>query len=117
MHNRDRSYYQYALLHMAILQADFGCFGEAIAAMNETIAVARENQDLSCLNFSLSWLNHLRKAYPQEIKGTGYGGMLGQEKDGLVWLKVKAREGNMWTLLSSTLLAEAKLELTTVSYI
>ncbi|GME39785.1 hypothetical protein GTA08_BOTSDO02237 [Neofusicoccum parvum] len=57
MQTRDKTYYQYALLHMAILQADFGCFSEAIAAMNETIATARENQDMSCLNFSLSVTN------------------------------------------------------------
>ncbi|KKY28967.1 putative anaphase-promoting complex protein [Diplodia seriata] len=74
MQTRDKTYYQYALLHMAILQADFGCFSEAIAAMNETIATARENQDMNCLNFSLSWLNHLVKAYPKQIRASGYGG-------------------------------------------
>ncbi|KAK7731325.1 APC5 protein [Botryosphaeria dothidea] len=109
MQTRDKTHYQYALLHMAILQADFGCFSEAIAAMNETIATARENQDMSCLNFSLSYLNHLAKAHPKQIRASGYGGMLGSERDGLSFLKSKARETKTWGLLSSTLLSEAKM--------
>lgn len=32
-----KTYHQYALLHLAVLHADFGCYGEAIAAMNECI--------------------------------------------------------------------------------
>ncbi|KAF2432996.1 hypothetical protein EJ08DRAFT_608324 [Tothia fuscella] len=108
---RDKSYYQYALLHMAILQADFGCFSEAIAAMNETIATARENQDVSCLNFSLSWLNHLSKAYPMEMKRAGYIAMVGSEKEGFDFLKSKAIETKTWNLLSSTLLSQTKLTL------
>jgi anaphase-promoting complex subunit 5 len=93
---------------MAILQADFGCFSEAIAAMNETIATARENQDVSCLNFSLSWLNHLSKAYPKEMQRAGYVGMVGSEKEGFAFLKSKAMETKTWNLLSSTLLSETK---------
>ncbi|RDI80150.1 hypothetical protein Vi05172_g9914 [Venturia inaequalis] len=108
-HTRDKSYYQYALLHMAILQADFGCFSEAIAAMNETIATARENQDVSCLNFGLSWLNHLSKAYPKEMKRAGYVGMLSSGSENLEFLKNKAKETKMWNLYSSTLLSETKL--------
>ncbi|ORY11536.1 anaphase-promoting complex subunit 5-domain-containing protein [Clohesyomyces aquaticus] len=113
LQSRDKIHYQYALLHMAILQADFGCFGEAIAAINETIATARENQDMACLNFSLSWLNHMSKAYPRQMKGAGYMGMLGSERDGLIFLKQKAREAKMHNLLSATLLNEAKLSLAT----
>ncbi|KAF2709814.1 hypothetical protein K504DRAFT_482113 [Pleomassaria siparia CBS 279.74] len=109
MQTREKIHYQYALLHMAILQADFGCFGEAIAAINETIATARENQDMTCLNFSLSWLNHMSKAYPKQMKGVGYMGMLGSERDGLTFLKAKAKEAKMYNLLSATLLNEAKL--------
>jgi anaphase-promoting complex subunit 5 len=109
--NRDKTFYQYALLHMAILQADFGCFDEAVASMNETIATARENQDTSCLNFSLSWLSHLIKAYPNDLKQAGYAGMLGSEKDRLAFLSEKAKESKNWSLLSSTLLSEAKLAL------
>lgn len=115
MQTREKIHYQYALLHMAILQADFGCFGEAIAAINETIATARENQDMTCLSFSLSWLNHISKAFPKQMKGTGYIGMLGSERDALTFLKAKAREAKMWNLLSATLLNEAKLYLSAVS--
>ncbi|CAG5177920.1 uncharacterized protein ALTATR162_LOCUS8444 [Alternaria atra] len=113
MQTREKIHYQYALLHMAILQADFGCFGEAIAAINETIATARENQDMTCLSFSLSWLNHMAKAYPKQMKGVGYMSMLGTERDALTFLKAKAKEAKMYNLLSATLLNEAKLSLMT----
>ena len=114
MQARERTHYQYALLHMAILQADFGCFGEAVAAINEAVATARENQDLHCLNFSLNWLNHMSKAYPKQMKKAGYIGMLGSEKEGLAFLKSKARETKTYSLLSSTLLNEASLCLASV---
>jgi anaphase-promoting complex subunit 5 len=114
MQTRDKSYYEYALLHMAVFQAEFECYGEAIAAVNEAIATARENQNMTCLNFSLSWLNHMSKAYPKQMKGVGYIGVLGSERDGLIFLKSKAKEGKMYPLLSSTLLNEAKLSLATV---
>ncbi|CAO2657662.1 Nn.00g037880.m01.CDS01 [Neocucurbitaria sp. VM-36] len=113
MQTREKIHYQYALLHMAILQADFGCFGEAIAAINETIATARENQDMTCLSFSLSWLNHMAKAYPKQMKGAGYMSMLGSERDALTFLKAKAKEMKMYHLLSASLLNEAKLCLAT----
>ena len=115
MQIREKIYYQYALLHMAILQADFGCFGEAIAAINETISTARENQDMTCLSFSLSWLSHMAKAFPKQMKGAGYMSMLGSERDALTFLKAKAKESKMFNLLGATLLNEAKLCLATVS--
>lgn len=113
MQTREKIHYQYALLHMAILQADFGCFGEAIAAINETIATARENQDMTCLSFSLSWLNHMAKAYPKQMRGAGYMSMLGTERDALAFLKAKAKETKMYNLLCASLLNEAKLSLAT----
>ncbi|KAI4713329.1 hypothetical protein J4E89_002309 [Alternaria sp. Ai002NY15] len=113
MQTREKIHYQYALLHMAILQADFGCFGEAIAAINETIATARENQDMTCLSFSLSWLNHMAKAYPKQMRGAGYMSMLGTERDALAFLKAKAKETKMYSLLCASLLNEAKLSLAT----
>lgn len=36
-----KTYHQYALLHLAVLHADFGCYGEAISAMNECIATGK----------------------------------------------------------------------------
>ncbi|KAI9703278.1 MAG: anaphase promoting complex subunit 5 [Candelina mexicana] len=111
MHNRDRTFYQYALLNLAILHADFGCHGEAIAAMQETISSARENKDIACLNFSLSWLYHFTKTHPQAMSEIGKGGMLGTEREGLAFLKAKAKESGMWSLLSTSLLSEAKIGL------
>ena len=109
MQNRDRTFYHYALLNLAILQADFGCYSEALSAIQETIATARENRDLGCLNFSLSWLFHLGKAHPSEIKAAGMGGLLGAEREGLTFLKAKAKETCMWSLWSISFLYEAKL--------
>jgi anaphase-promoting complex subunit 5 len=115
MHNRDRTFYQYALLNLAILQADFGCYSEAVTAMQETISTARENKDMGCLNFSLSWLYHFGKAHPGEMGEVGKNGMLGTEREALAFLRAKAKESGMWSLLSTTLLSEAKLLLTNVS--
>ncbi|KAL8993414.1 MAG: hypothetical protein Q9169_006363 [Polycauliona sp. 2 TL-2023] len=111
MQSRDRSLYQYALLNLAILQADFGCLSEAVTAMHETIATARENHDLPCLNYSLSWLYQFGRAHPKEMAEIRKKGVLGSEKEALSFLKAKAKESNMWTLLSTTLLSEAKLTL------
>ncbi|KAE8148546.1 anaphase-promoting complex subunit 5-domain-containing protein [Aspergillus avenaceus] len=111
MHSRDRSSYQYALLNLAILQADFGCYGEAVSAMQEAVSIARESHDMNCLNFCMSWLYHFGKAFPEQMKDVQNTGMLGNEKEGLAFLKAKAKETDMWSLLSTTLLSEAKLEL------
>ncbi|KAL8675261.1 MAG: hypothetical protein Q9168_000382 [Polycauliona sp. 1 TL-2023] len=111
MQSRDRSLYQYALLNLAILQADFGCFSEAVTAMQETIATARENHDMPCLNYSLSWLYQFGRSHPEEMAEIRKKGVLGSEKEALSFLKAKAKESNMWNLLSTTLLNEAKLTL------
>ncbi|EAW09212.1 putative anaphase-promoting complex subunit Apc5 [Aspergillus clavatus NRRL 1] len=111
MHSRDRSSYQYALLNLAILQADFGCYGEAVSAMQEAVSIARESHDMNCLNFCMSWLYHFGKAFPEQMKDVQNTGMLGNEKEGLAFLEAKAKETEMWSLLSTTLLSEAKLEL------
>jgi anaphase-promoting complex subunit 5 len=109
MQNRDRLFYQYALMNLAVLQADFGCYDEAVAAMLETISTARENKDNPCLNFALNWMYHFGKAHPSIIKGTDSTNMLGVEREGLTFLRIKAKETGMWTLWSSSLLSEAKL--------
>lgn len=115
MHHRDRTFYQYALLNLAILQADFGCLSEAVDAMQEAISTARENHDMGCLNYSLSWLYHFGKEHPDEMAEIQKQGVLGTEKEALAFLKLKAKESNMWSLLSTTLLSEAKLALCNVS--
>lgn len=109
MQNRDRLFYQYALMNLAVLQADFGCFDEAVAAMLETVSTARENKDMACLNFALNWLYHFGKAHPTTINETESTNMLGVEREGLAFLRIKAKETGMWTLWSSSLLSEAKL--------
>lgn len=114
MQNRDRTFYQYALLNLAILHADFGCYSEAIIAMHEAIATARENNDMTCLNYSLSWLYHFGKTHPQflpEIRGKG---VLGQDREALAFIKSKAKETNAWSLVSTSLLGESKLVLSSV---
>ena len=117
MHNKGRSHYQYALLNMAILQADFGCYQEAMASMQETIATARENKDMPCLNFSLSWLYHFRTIYGQEVDIKTEKAFMGKDRKALEFLKSKAQENGMWSLMSSTVLNEAKLALSKVCFL
>ena len=117
MHNRDRAFYQYALLNMAILHADFDCHSEALTAMQETIAAARENNDMGCLNYSLSWLYHFGKANPPLMYEIRKKGILGPEKEAVSFLKAKSKETGMWSLLSTSLLSEAKLTLAQVRHL
>lgn len=109
MQSRDRIFYQYALLNLAILQADFGCHEEAIPAMQEAIATARENRDTVCLNYCMSWLYHFGRAFPAQMESIRETGILGDEVEGLNFLKSRAKEAEMWTLLSTSLLSEAKI--------
>ena len=115
MQHKDRTHYHYALLNLAILQADFGCYAEAVAAILEAIATARENKDTPCLTYSLNWLCNFSRTHPEETGGIEKSGMLGTEREALGILKVKAKEAGMWSLLSICLLSEAKLGLNTVS--
>ncbi|KAL8870083.1 MAG: hypothetical protein Q9174_003789 [Haloplaca sp. 1 TL-2023] len=80
--------------------------------MKETIAAARENHDIPCLNYSLSWLYQFGQAHPEEMTEIQKKGVLGSEKEAIAFLKARTKESNMWTLLSTTLLSEAKLILT-----
>ncbi|KAF6833422.1 Anaphase-promoting complex subunit 5 [Colletotrichum musicola] len=111
MQNRDRLFYQYALMNLAVLQADFGCYREAVAAMLETVSTARENRDMPCLNFALSWLFHFGRAHPDLVRDLEADSLLGTAKESLAYLRVKAKETGMWPLWASVLLSEAKLGL------
>lgn len=115
VHSRDRSFYQYALLNLAILHADFGSNAEAVSAIQEAISIARESHDMNCLNFCMSWLYHFDKAFPEEMRDVQKTGMLGSEKEGLAFLTAKAKETESWSLLSTMHLSEAKLDLQNVS--
>lgn len=109
MQSRERTFYQYALLNLAILQADFGCYDEAIPAMQEAIATARENRDSVCLNYCMSWLYHFGRAFPSQMQAVRDTGILGDEIEGLNFLKSRAKDAEMWTLLSTSHLSEAKI--------
>lgn len=61
---REGSFYHYALLCLASLHAHFHNDGEAIRAIEEAIAVAREKKDLDCLSFLLTWLFNFMKDRP-----------------------------------------------------
>ena len=87
-------------------------------------ATARENQDTACLSFALSWLLYLRQAHPNDdsdsfanLANIVGGGNSDSSKDEIAFLKSKARETKHWSLMSSTLLEEAKMEMYSVSFI
>ncbi|KAI1825826.1 anaphase-promoting complex subunit 5-domain-containing protein [Xylaria intraflava] len=109
MQNRDRSFYQYALMNLAVLQADFGCHKEAIAAMLETVSTARENRDMTCLNFALNWLFHFGRAHPEVTRELESKSQLGTGKESLAFLRSRAKETGTWTLWCSALMSEAKM--------
>ncbi|TGJ81819.1 hypothetical protein E0Z10_g6932 [Xylaria hypoxylon] len=109
MQNRDRSFYQYALMNLAVLQADFGCHKEAIASMLETVSTARENRDMTCLNFALNWLFHFGRAHPEVTQELESKSQLGTGKESLAFLRSRAKETGAWSLWSSSLMSEAKM--------
>ncbi|KAK6189261.1 hypothetical protein LQW54_013457 [Pestalotiopsis sp. IQ-011] len=109
MNHRDRLFYQYALMNLAVLQAEFGCYKDAIAAMLETVSTARENRDMTCLNFALNWLFHFNQAHPEVTRELDSNNMLGDGKESLAFLRAKAKETGMWSLWSSALASEAKM--------
>ncbi|XWW94229.1 hypothetical protein V2A60_002172 [Cordyceps javanica] len=111
MQYRDRLFYQYALMNLAVLQADFGCHRDAVTTMLETVTTARENRDMTCLNFALNWLFHFGRAHPKLVRNLESNSLLGAGKESLTYLRIKAKESGMSALWSSVLLSEAKLGL------
>lgn len=107
MLNNDRSQYQYALLDMAILHADFGCHSEAVTAINEAIAAARESKDMPCLTFSLSWLYFFQTRADVARDGDFQRSILGSGASGLEYIASEARKYEMWSIESSIKLSEA----------
>lgn len=108
MQNSDREHYHYALLNLAVLQADFGCYKDAVSTMLETIATAREKRDTSCLNFALNFFYNFSLQHPdlvEDLESNSTG------RETLAFLRVKARETGMWSTWSHALLIEAKLGL------
>jgi anaphase-promoting complex subunit 5 len=109
MQSRDRPFYQYALMNLAILQTEFGCHKEAVATMLETVTTARENRDNTCLNFALNWLYQFGRAHPKLVRDLESSSVLGSGKETLSFLRVKAKEAGMWMLWSAALMSEARL--------
>lgn len=105
--SRDRLFYQYALMNLAIVQSDFGCHKEAVAAMLEAVSTARENRDMKCLNFALNWLFQFGHSHPQFVAELEANNMLGG-KESLAFLREKAKETGMYSLWSSAIWSEAK---------
>lgn len=70
LHDR-RSFYHYALLLLATLHAHFGLDHAALDAIQEALAVARENKDLTCLAFLLAWVHGFVRDRPA-LHARGY---------------------------------------------
>ena len=111
MYSTGQSFYQYALVSLAVMQADFGDLEQAAVAMQEAIKTARDNQDPPCLNFALNWMYQFTKAKPGQKPLEDKTGLLQSEREGLEYLRKKAKATGQWSLFSSTLLSEAKLGL------
>lgn len=82
--------HQYALLNLALLQADFGCYKEALWAIYETIDAARDHEDDVCLNFALSWLADVAASQPQLLKHDSM--MIGEESRDYIIRNAKAND-------------------------
>ncbi|ODV87373.1 hypothetical protein CANARDRAFT_26772 [[Candida] arabinofermentans NRRL YB-2248] len=97
MSNRQQLFYHYALLSLATLHASFGSDDEALRAIDEAIVVARENKDLDCLNYLLTWLFNFLKDRPHL-----YGKVNNQltKSQILHFLKIKTKENKNWILQS-----------------
>lgn len=115
MQSRDKMNYQYALLTMSMLQADFGCYEEAVAAMNETIATARENKDNVCLHYALSLLQRLRSAVGRSLVHVDDTSARESADEGVLFLRAGARKDKLWTVEVSTLISEARSGIVEVS--
>lgn len=103
MRNRDKTGYQYALLDLAMLQADFYCNKEAIWAIQESIDTARENKDHACLNYALSFLTEFQRKEAESIAGQSIS-----DEQVLNYLSLKTKETKMVHLQAMTFLAEAR---------
>ena len=97
------------------MHADFGCFEEAISAIRESITAARENKDMECLTYSLTWLLNLGHAHPESLLENDRQSLVGAEKATLMFLKSKAKAIHMVTSLSACLLSDARISLSYVS--
>ncbi|ANZ75821.1 BA75_02458T0 [Komagataella pastoris] len=97
MSNKQQAFYHYALLSLATLHASFGSDKEALRAINEAILVARENKDLNCLNYLLTWLLNFLKDKPDLFDKD----VTSSSKDQILhFLKLKTKENKNHSLHS-----------------
>lgn len=115
MKDSDKKVYQNVLLQMATVQADFGCYNEAMSAMDQAISVARENKDKLCLHYCLSWLHQMRLSSSQQMSKHDEEALLGAEASGLEYLKNIARKDDVPGIQVQSLLTEARYHLAKVS--
>lgn len=113
--NLPRNFYQFALLHLAILHEQFHHYAEASwvhphdsctesQSIREAINTARENKDNPSLLFSLAWLHQFaRKAgIRDKLKITM------SREESLQYLRMKTKEANLPSLLGVVNLMEAQ---------
>lgn len=108
MQQSDREHYHYALLNLAVIQADFGCYKDAVSTMLETIATAREKRDPSCLHFALNFFYNFGLQHPHLVEDLESTSMSATGRETLAFLRVRAKETKMWSTWSHALLSEAK---------
>ncbi|KAK7205118.1 anaphase-promoting complex subunit 5-domain-containing protein [Myxozyma melibiosi] len=95
--------HQYALLNLAMMQAEFGCHDEAVGAIQEAIRTAREFRDTPCLNFCLSWVTMMQAELPLL-----YSSIATDDENTSNYLKAKTQECGMVDLHSSVYLADMR---------
>ncbi|KAL9055874.1 MAG: hypothetical protein Q9162_003300 [Coniocarpon cinnabarinum] len=103
-----QSFYQLTLLSTALVQADLGCYSEAIQTLKETVSIARENKDTTCLISALHTLAHVRTMTGRDAPDEDMPTVSDSGLHEAAFLKAKAIENRAWPIVSATLLREAQ---------
>nr|DAB41636.1 TPA_exp: anaphase promoting complex protein 5 [Thielaviopsis musarum] len=106
--NNDRQSYQMALMTLAVINSDFGCYDDALTAMLEAISTARENGDVLTLNMCLRWLFRFDLNQPALMRALDSSTMLTNMHETFSYLKTKSAEVGMIPLIVSTYFLEAE---------
>nr|DAB41623.1 TPA_exp: anaphase promoting complex protein 5 [Thielaviopsis paradoxa] len=106
--NNDRQSYQMALMTLAVINSDFGCYDDALTAMLEAISTARENGDVHTLNMCLRWLFRFDLNQPALLRALDSSTMLTNMHETFSYLKTKSAEVGMIPLIVSTYFLEAE---------
>ncbi|KAI8376248.1 anaphase-promoting complex subunit 5-domain-containing protein [Radiomyces spectabilis] len=65
-------FFQYALLQMGIVEAQFGHHAKAKVLFEESLTIARQLQDEDCLNQLLSWLRFIERETSKDTTTSSY---------------------------------------------